>query len=94
MNKRQLGIIIGMIGLLVIVGIIVLANSGPHYFKIPIFQIIFEGLKIAAVIIYELSKMIIIGIWHATTKSWLSGLITLGVMVVGILLFIYQRIRE
>lgn len=92
MSKRQLGIIIGIVGLLVVVGLFALAsNSGPHYFKIPVFQMVYESLKFAAVLFYEISKMIIIGVWHAVTKSWLSGLVSLGLVVLLALLYMYRR---
>jgi len=91
MSKRQLGILIGVVGFLVIFGIFVLTNSSPHYFKIPIFQIIYESLKFAAVLFYEITKMIIVGIWHFITKSWLSGLVVAGVVVLFIILHAYKR---
>ena len=91
MTKRQLQFAITIIGLIVFIALLINYYNTPHYFQIPIFKIIFESLKMAAEILFTLSEMITIGIWHLTTKSWTNGLIIIGSISLFTLWYLYQH---
>jgi hypothetical protein len=93
MTKLQLQIAIIIVGLLVCIGLISIYNSTPHLFQIPVFTIIWESIKIAAEILFTLGKMIILGIWHFTTKSWTAALVAIGSVILFILWCLYERRR-
>lgn len=90
-TKRQIifATAIIVISVPVIIGSFALANSGP--FKIDGFQMIKEIAKVTFEFTYGFAKLFVILIWGSITKSWVSGLTTLGIIALIILYWLYQR---
>lgn len=89
-RKRKIFLILAVIvvGTLVEIGLISMANSGP--FKINGFEIISQSLFVAWVII----KMVAILFWQTITGSWISFLVFIGIIILVILKYAVERNEE
>lgn len=90
-NKLLLGIAIVILGTLVTIGCFALASQSNSMFKIDGLQMATETVKVAFAFIWGFGKLFGTMIWGMISASWLSALVTIGLIAFLVLKYFYER---